>query len=307
MTFRIGATTVVLVSTFAQLGFAQQAPATTDSSASFGYGTTGTATAGTTTNVAAQPAPAAMPQQPNGMAPAPAQAAQPAAPPADAAPPAAEQGAATSDHEAMVGRLAVGYLGFVSIPFGALEGIDDNEPGPAQIASAPVVGIRYWLNPSVGIDAGLGVTTTFGTQKVESLGVSTSTNATAPTGLAVHFGLPLALKAVKHYAFQIIPEVNLGYAQQAIPNQAATLGTDHSGLHFDIGARAGAEVHFGFIGIPELSLVGSVGLRVDVSQTKTENKATNVTVKDSRTVIHTTVGNEPWDIFVGNISAFYYL
>lgn len=207
----------------------------------------------------------------------------------------------------MVGRLAVGYLGFVSIPFGSLDGIGVNEPGADQIASAPVVGIRYWLNPSVGIDAGLGVTTTFGTEKAESLGVSTSTNATAPTGLAVHFGLPLALKAVKHYAFQIIPEVNIGYAQQAIPNQAATLGIDHSGLHLDIGARAGAEVHFGFIGIPELSLVGSVGLRVDVNQTKTENKATNVTTKSTRTVIHTTVGNEPWDMFVGNISAFYYL
>jgi hypothetical protein len=302
MTLRIGATTVVLVSTFAQLGFAQQAQGTNDSSASYQYGTT--------TNVAAQPAQGQMQQpmaEPGAYPPGPPAAAPPPAPPPETAPPPPEAAPAESDHHAMVGRLAVGYLGFVSIPFGALSGIDVNEPGANQIASAPVVGIRYWMNPSVGIDAGLGITTTFGTQKVEGLGVSTSTNATAPTGLAVHFGLPLALKAVKHYAFQIIPEVNIGYAQQAIPNQAATLGTDHSGFHLDIGARAGAEVHFGFIGIPELSLVGSVGLRVDINQTKTEDKASNITVKDSRTVIRTTVGNEPWDMFVGNISAFYYL
>lgn len=281
---------------------AQQAPAN-------GEPATGAANA----NIAAQSdSGTASPQQSAAAAPAypesaPAQAA--AAQPTESAPTPTVEGQAASDHESMVGRLAVGYLGYVNIPFGALASVDLNEPaaGSAQYASAPVIGIRLWLNQGLGIDAGLGVTTTFGTQKNEAPGVSASTNATAPTGLAVHFGVPLALKAAKHYAFELIPETNIGYAQQAIPNQATNLGTDHSGLHLDIGARAGAEIHFGFIGIPELSLVGSVGLRIDVSQTKTENKANNVTVKDTRTVVHTTVGNDPWDIFMGNISAFYYL
>jgi hypothetical protein len=294
MKFRIGAATVLFSITLQQASFAQQASVADDPAAN--------------ASVAAQPALSAVtqPAAPAYPEPAPAQAAA-AQPKAPVEVPDVET-RATSDHDAMVGRLAVGYLGFVRIPFGALASLDLNEPtGPAQYALAPVVGVRLWLNSTLGIDAGLGVTTTFGTHKSESPGVSNSTNATAPTGLAVHFGLPLALKAAKHYAFQLIPEANIGYAQQAIPNPETNLGTDLSGLHLDIGARAGAEVHFGFIGVPELSLVGSVGLRVDVNQTKTENKATNVTDKDTRTVVHTTVGNNPWDIFMGSISAFYYL
>ena len=71
--------------------------------------------------------------------------------------------------------------------------------------------------------------------------------------------------------------------------------------------RAGAEIHFGFLGIPELSLTGSVGVRVDVNYLKTEDRSTNTTVTDTRVLLRSTLGSEPWDLFTGNVSAFYYL
>jgi hypothetical protein len=290
MKCHVWAATVLATTTFGFSALAQQAAATGEAAAGIGTGTTGSVTAEAT---APAPAPAAA---------APAVAPAPAPAPAEAA--------GDSDHDAMVGRLAFGYLGYVNIPFGAFTSENANFSTPAFTAAAPVIGMRLWLNQTLGIDAGLGLTTTFGThQAPDATGGTVSTNATAPTGLAVHFGMPLALRAAKHYAFEIIPEMNIGYAQASIANAAANTGTDYTGLHVDIGGRAGAELHFGFIGVPELSLVGSVGVRVDMHQTKTEARVGNVTttVKDSRTIIGTTVGDNPWNIFIGNVSAFYYL
>lgn len=210
--------------------------------------------------------------------------------------------ATESDHDAMVGRLAIGYLGYTRIGYGAMANNETNEAtaAPGAPAVAPIIGVRYWLDPMLGIDAGLGLTTTFGTHDA----AGAKTDAAAPTGLAVHFGVPLALRAAKHYAFEIIPEMNFAYASHGAGP------VDYSGMHIDVGARAGAEIHFGFIGIPELSLVGSLGLRMDIESTKTETDngaGGTITNKDSRWFLHTTVNDSPWNIFIGNVSAFYYL
>jgi hypothetical protein len=198
----------------------------------------------------------------------------------------------------MVGRLAIGYMGYTRVGYGAMGNNETNEA--PSYAAAPIIGVRYWLDSMLGIDAGLGVTTTFGNHDVAGVEIA----AGAPTGLALHFGVPLALKAAKHYAFEIIPEMNFAYASHGVGP------VDYSGMHIDVGARAGAEIHFGFIGIPELSLVGSVGLRMDVESTKTETDngaGGTLTSKDSRWTIHTTVNDNPWNIFIGNVSALYYL
>jgi hypothetical protein len=150
---------------------------------------------------------------------------------------------------------------------------------------------------------GLGFTTTFGSNSASTGGATVSQDANAPTAFVIHGGLPIAFASAKHYTFELIPEVNVGYAQMAITDG------DRNGLHFDVGARVGTEIHFGFIGIPQLSLQASVGLRVDVNQTKDETTTNGVTTKltSSRTVIGTTVYDNPWNIFLGNVSALYYL
>jgi hypothetical protein len=85
----------------------------------------------------------------------------------------------------------------------------------------------------------------------------------------------------------------------------------HSGLHFDIGARAGAEIHFGFMGIPQLSLQGTVGLAFAMDKGSTTDSTTaapfgDVETSHSRTSLQTSAGTNPWAIFTNGIAAFYY-
>jgi hypothetical protein len=287
----VWAATALTTTTFGLSALAQQAGVNADGSVAVGAGTNGSVTA----QAAAPP----QMQAPPPMAP-PGPGPGPGPGPAQEAP--ATNG---SDHEALVGHIAFGYLGYVNIPYGAMA--NENANNSPATATAPVIGMRLWLNPTLGLDAGLGVATTFGTHKTETPGLTISNNATAPTGLAVHFGMPLALRASKHYTFEIIPEMNIGYASQSVVPAQSNVGTDYTGMHVDLGARVGAELHFGFIGVPELSLVGSVGMRASITQTKTADAASNTTISDSRTIVETTVGDNPWNIFIGNVSAFYYL
>ncbi|HEY3667037.1 MAG TPA: hypothetical protein VGL19_13585, partial [Polyangiaceae bacterium] len=71
-----------------------------------------------------------------------------------------------------------------------------------------------------------------------------------------------------------------------------------------LGARAGTEIQFGFIGIPELSLQAGVGLAFTYDRIK--DSAPAGAVVQSRTALGTSVGDNPWNIFTGNIAALYY-
>jgi hypothetical protein len=130
------------------------------------------------------------------------------------------------------------------------------------------------------------------------------------TGFVFHGGVPLAFASADHFTFEIIPEANIGITSaQADPNGDAAGDVSHDGLHLDIGARAGAEIHFGFIKIPQLSLQASVGLRFDYDSGKTTDSTgagDDVETSSSRSELHTTVQGAPWAIFTNNIAALYY-
>jgi hypothetical protein len=218
---------------------------------------------------------------------------------------AAAPAAGASDHDAVVGHLAVGFLGRASIP------IANNPALPV-----PVVGVRYWLDPMVGLDLGLGLWLG---------GTSTTPPAPAPSlsgpktsAFILHAGVPLALASAKHFTFEIIPEANFGYGQQtqdallAGPLGLPAGATKQSGTHFDVGARAGAEIHFGFMGLPQLSLLGTVGLRFDYDKLGQDvTPAAPAAPASQHTSIsdwnlRTSVYDSPWNIFISNVSAFYY-
>ena len=192
-----------------------------------------TATVTTTTTPVAAPAPAGTP-------PAPAQTGMtlPGATP--------DPAADAADHASVVRHFGIGYMGRRSI------GIDFTAANVPVTVDAPVIGMRYWLDPMIGIDAGLGLL--FSGGSVTAGNVSTDTQGY--TVFMLHGGVPLALAGSKHFSFQIAPELNLGFAS----SKRGGTGDDLSGIHFDIGARAGTEIQFGFIGIPELSLQAGVGL-----------------------------------------------
>ncbi|MEB2312428.1 MAG: hypothetical protein OZ921_08585 [Sorangiineae bacterium] len=222
--------------------------------------------------------------------------------PAAGAPAAAAPG--NSDHDQMVGRFAIGYLGRAGVPIanGA------NGAGGQGVVSAPVVGIRYWLDQGMGIDAGLGLSLGGGSTEGSTGGTSVSVDATVPTAFLIHGGLPFALASNGHFTFLVVPELNVGFATATDKAQGAgTYDNDYSGFLLDIGARAGAEIHFGFIGVPQLSLQGSVGLLFGMANTKSTYKApTEVSTKESRWGLQTALYDSPWNIFASNVAALYY-
>lgn len=220
-----------------------------------------------------------------------------------ALPGAAPQAAAvagSSDHDSVVGRLAVGYLGRSGMSIAG-------DMGAAEpTIAAPVIGIRYWLSDMLGIDAGLGFAHASSSSKISTPAMDAEADGPGETVFMLHGGVPLSLASAGHFSFQVIPELNVGFAGRSDdPDDDGPMEEiSQSGFHLDVGARAGAEIHFGFINVPQLSLQGSVGLRVNMDSVSTEqgdNEASNSTFG-----IGTTVGDNPWNIFTSNVAALYY-
>jgi hypothetical protein len=118
----------------------------------------------------------------------------------------------------------------------------------------------------------------------------------------IHGGVPLSLASAGHFSFQIVPELNLGFAGSS--SEIAGVDVSNSGFHLDVGARAGAEIHFGFMDVPQLSLQGGVGVRLNMDSTSAE--AGDMEDTTSNMSFGTTLNGNPWDIFTGNIAALYY-
>ncbi|MBX3258955.1 MAG: hypothetical protein KF782_04500 [Labilithrix sp.] len=221
-----------------------------------------------------------------------------------------------TDHEKVVGKFGVMYFGVTQQPIGT--------GAAAAVAKGtvqtPVIGMRYWLQERMGIDVGLGFNFFSSSRSVEANGQpENNTDGPAVLAFAVHGGLPLAFAYGKHYKFLLVPELNLGYATQTEAAQNVPAGTPtppdihRSGFRFDVGARVGTEIQFGFIGIPELALQASVGLnfrRQVWHASRDANAAAGVPNPESSSLgensFGTTVQSDPWAIFSNNISAIYY-
>lgn len=199
---------------------------------------------------------------------------------------------AVSDHSRVVGSFGIGWFGISNVPIAATNGDRD-------AIAAPAVGVRYWLNDMVGIDGGIGFATSSSKAKVGG----TNNDELSRTAFLLHAGVPLALATGRHYIFEVVPEINFATASG---NTGDATDTDISGLRFEVGARAGTEIQFGFIGIPELALEASVGLflRSDSYKASPPNGADDI--KRSDFLISTSNINNPWDFFRSNVAARYY-
>lgn len=200
-----------------------------------------------------------------------------------------EAPATGSDHEQVVGHLGVGLLGTRTV--------DVPDAGGLQTVGVPIVGVRYWLNPQMGIDAGVGA-------RAESFSGETDGDGYAlPSSMvfAVHAGVPLALASSGHFSFQVVPEANFAMGSWSDNQDPETEG---GLLQLDLGARAGAEIQFGFIDIPQLSLQGGVGLHYTMSRTSMDDGT--VETKNTTHRLSTGAHGDPWDMFTGNLAALYY-
>jgi hypothetical protein len=241
---------------------------------------------------------------------------RPAPPPPPAAPeaaPAAPADEGLNDHQRFIHHLGVTYFDITDLPI-ANQFTGTGTPGPGGITSstvsAPVVGVRYWLNDRFGIDGGIGIGLAGGSDQAVAGGTSTTVSKTSSTGFALHGGLPIALAEGKHYAFLAIPEFTVGFTSATYtPASAAAGGTggpnqDLSGFLLDLGARVGAEIYFGFIGIPQLALQASVGLSYRRSVYKWSSSGNSAS--DGTNTFGTQVNADPWAIFKDAVSATYY-
>jgi hypothetical protein len=244
-----------------------------------GTGGTATGTAGGTATVTTPTVPTPPPPHEGG---------HHAAPPVDDTP----------DHERVIKKLAIGYLGFNQVPLTGTESV-----------AAPVIGARYWLFDRMGVDAGIGFGVKGGSQETNNNNTKVTIDQATAWAFAIHAGVPLSPAWGKHYTLLLIPEINFGYAGRSIKppanSPANTPNTDQNGARFEIGARAGGEVHFGFIGVPELSLQATIGLGFQNNQVWSSSGANTSTSAHSYTFT-TSVDQAPWAIFTNNISALYY-
>lgn len=221
------------------------------------------------------------------------------------------------DHETVVRKIGLSWLGVsdipiaVAVPTGSSDspGLDPNDKIVTRTVAAPALGVRLWLNRRVAIEPGLGVHYSGGKTSSELGAVTSDVDKQTTTALFLHMGMPLALGWSKHITLLAIPEVNFGTAFSNVKSPALTNPPPEAelrGWRLDVGARAGAEIHFGFLGMPELSLEGSVGLLM--SHQRVSASVGNQSVTDTGTLLTTSSFNNPWDIFrgFGTVAARYY-
>ena len=206
---------------------------------------------------------------------------------------------AANAHDMVVGHLGVGWLGTADVPVGpSSAAVGGTAPVPA-----PIVGVRYWLNSTFGVDAGLGFFTTSSATRLEQQGASTTEGPTR-TAVVFHGGIPIALANTGNFSFQITPEVNVGIGTGGVRGSMGSPNTELSGFLLEAGARAGAEVFFGFIGLPQLSLEGGVGVFLSSESGKTSQGDSST--RFSRFMLSTSSVAQPWDIFRKDLAARYY-
>ncbi len=214
----------------------------------------------------------------------------------------------TPDHEKVIKKLAVGYFGVSQIPLAGVGGTGAGTGLTRNNVTAPAVGIRYWFADRMGADVGIGLGMQGGSTETVTGTTTTTTDKATAFGFLLHGGFLYVPSYGRHYKFLINPFLNFGRATQTVkPGAGApanTPDTELSGIKFDLGGRVGAEVQFGFIGLPELSLQATIGLAFRREATRLVQGQNSASDGTSR--FATTVESTPWALFTNNISAFYY-
>lgn len=207
-------------------------------------------------------------------------------------------------HSAVVGHFGVGFFGVMDLPLmGCGGGFPPCGVDPGRTLAAPSIGARYWLGDMLGLEAALGL---------HYASTSAGNVDTSAFGLALHGGVPLALAHSGNFVFEVVPQLNLGFTTGSYSTTGMNAtNVDVSGFLVELGGKVGAEIHFGFIDLPQLSLQGTLGLMI-----RHESRSADIptgapggattSIDQSATDIATGVDGPPWSIFIGNLSAIYY-
>lgn len=220
-----------------------------------------------------------------------------------------------TDHAVVTGHWGLRYFGGTPLASLAASGT-----GTAS-STVQTIGARYWLNGSLGIEAGIALGFTSGSTTITTStgGMTTTVSSDVPNffGIGVQVGLPIMLAEAKHLAIHLDPYLALHYGRSAITTGDASMTNDRSLNAFQLmlGANATAELQFGFVGLPQLGLQASFGFGIafrNNSQTETITRnngpRTDTTTSNSGFGLGTTVGPNYGlaDIIQGSLSAVWY-
>lgn len=159
--------------------------------------------------------------------------------------------AGITDHELVLRQIGVRVVHWGKMSAGAslvtagVAGGGNNAPAinPNTTAnlSLTTIGVRTWLTERVGIDAGLG------------LYVHMPRAGANQFGMGFAGGVPIALAWFKHITIYAEPRFNLSFmrvAKGVIP------------VTFGLAGDLGAELSFGWLGIPRLAVQFAIGLEL---------------------------------------------
>lgn len=231
--------------------------------------------------------------------------------------PAPDANAPTTDHQLVVGTFGLGYVGSHRVPLpsavpvgrGDQAGMIPNDKLVLQQMLVPMVGMRRWFSKRTAFDAAVGVSVSGGSRGAEYGDTTAALNKSTLFALSVQAGVPITIADTRHMAFMLIPQVTLGFATSDVAAEFLENAPPSAKLRggaFDAGVRAGAELHFGFIGLPRLSLQAGVGLFLHTEWSSAS--VSNQSLKDTTVSLGFGSTGNPWDIFSGaaNVSARYY-
>jgi hypothetical protein len=220
-----------------------------------------------------------------------------------------------TDHSVVVGHLGLRYFGSADV---AALGFNNGMIVQGGTQAIHTVGMRYWLNGSLGIEAGLGIGFSSGSTTLTSQtgGMQTQTQSDQPNffGIGLQVGLPIMVAEAKHLAIHVDPYLFLRYGTSGITTGSGDSTRDNSlnAIQFGLGANAVAELQFGFLGLPQLGLQAQFGFGLAYAN----QSATSVTLRNNDTEtgsrssfgIGTTIGPNYGlaEIISGSLSAVWY-
>jgi hypothetical protein len=172
------------------------------------------------------------------------------------------------------------------------------------------VGLRRWNGEPMGpfkgwgYDLGVGLAFTRSRVTQPQTGTLTTSDGPSTSGFGLHAGLPLALSLHRHALFELVPEADVIWASESIPPLAGGDKTTYGGWSARLGARAGFEVFFGFVGLPELAIEASMGAALTFDSVS--SKVGPVERSTRQWGLSTQRGSEPWSVFTGSVAAMYH-
>lgn len=212
-----------------------------------------------------------------------------------------------SARERMLNTWGFGFLGTSSV-FKATPAITMGQFGAVQVdrSTVPMLGVRWWTPfKRLGLELGVGAMVSGSYSDVAMPGMTPGEGPTT-TEFLVHVSAPLVLGSTQHTIVFLAPEARAGLSRF----QPDTSGTGVlTATTLDFSLKAGVEIFFSFLGLPNLSIEAGVraGLVYEARQFVTSRPLQGDLVSvSSQTRFQTSLIANPWDLFTSTLAARYY-